>query len=53
MESGASGADRVARMVDQPSKVLPTILLGNNLVNTAFAALATVITVTLMGEAGA
>ena len=49
-ESGAPGAERVARMVDQPAKVLPTILLGNNLVNVAFAALATVITVTLMGE---
>ena len=50
VESGAHGAERVAGMVDQPAKVLPTILLGNNLVNTSFAALATVITVTLMGE---
>ena len=50
VESGAHGAERVAGMVDQPARVLPTILLGNNLVNTSFAALATVITVTLMGE---
>ncbi len=50
VESGAHGAERVAEMVDQPAKVLPTILLGNNLVNTAFAALATVIAVTLVGE---
>ena len=49
-EEGVPGADRVARMVDEPAKVLPTILLGNNLVNTAFAALATVIMVALIGE---
>ena len=50
VEDGAPGAERVSRMVDQPTKVLPTILLGNNLVNTAFAVLATVIMVALMGE---
>ena len=44
------GAGRVARMTDQPEKILSTILLGNNLVNTAFAALATVIMVAVMGE---
>ena len=50
VEDGEPGAERVAKMADEPAKVLPTILLGNNLVNTAFAALATVITVTIMGE---
>ncbi len=50
VEDAVPGAERVARMVDEPAKVLPTILLGNNLVNTAFAALATVIMVTLIGE---
>jgi CBS domain containing-hemolysin-like protein len=50
VESRVPGAERVARMVDQPEKVLPTILLGNNLVNTAFAALTTVIMISLMGE---
>ncbi|MFH1560258.1 MAG: hemolysin family protein [Chloroflexota bacterium] len=50
VESRAAGAERVARMVGQPEKVLPTILLGNNLVNTAFVALATVIMISLMGE---
>ena len=44
------GADRVQRMVEQPEKILPTILLGNNLVNTAFAAVATVIMVAAIGE---
>ena len=50
VESRIAGAERVARMVDQPEKVLPTILLGNNLVNTAFAALTTVIMISLVGE---
>ena len=50
VESKIAGAERVARMVDQPEKVLPTILLGNNLVNTAFAALTTVIMISLVGE---
>ena len=50
VESRVAGAERVARMVDQPEKVLPTILLGNNLVNTAFAALATVMMISLLGE---
>ena len=50
VEDEVPGAERVARMVDEPAKVLPTILLGNNLVNTAFAALATVIMVALIGE---
>ena len=50
VESNARGAERVARMTDQPERALPTILLGNNLVNTAFAALSTVIMVALLGE---
>ena len=50
VESRIAGAKRVAQMVDQPEKVLPTILLGNNLVNTGFAALTTVIMISLMGE---
>jgi putative hemolysin len=50
VESRVVGAERVARMTDQPERVLPTILLGNNLVNTAFAALTTVIMISLVGE---
>ena len=37
------GARRVARMVEHPEQFLPTILLGNNLVNTAAAVLGTAI----------
>ena len=35
------GAERVARMIGRPEKLLSIILLGNNLVNTAAVALAT------------
>ncbi len=35
------GARRVARMVEHPERLLPPILLGNNLVNTGAAAVAT------------
>ena len=40
---GAKRADRVARLANQPEKLLPTVLTGNNLVNTAAAALGTAI----------
>jgi putative hemolysin len=46
------GAKRVARMVKQPERLLSTILLGNNFVNTAAAALATFLAVSLWGEEG-
>ncbi len=40
-----SGADRVAKMLQRPEKLLSTILLGNNFVNTAAAALATALAI--------
>ncbi len=42
-----AGAARVARMVERPDKLLPPILLGNNLVNTALAAIATATAITI------
>ena len=39
--TGVPGAKRVARMMRHPEKLLSTILTGNNLVNTAAAALGT------------
>ena len=42
-----SGAARVARMTERPEKLLPPILLGNNLVNTGLAALATAIAISI------
>ena len=45
---GKPGARRVARMVEQPQKLLATVLLGNNLVNTGAAALATVMVISVV-----
>jgi len=47
-EGGA--AKQVASMTENPERLLTTILLGNNLVNTAAAALATVIAVSVLAE---
>jgi len=47
-----TGAERVARMIKQPEKLLSTILLGNNFVNTAAAALATALAVKYWPEQG-
>jgi len=46
------GAARVARLVEKPERMLSTILLGNNLVNTAAAALATALAVQQWGQQG-
>jgi putative hemolysin len=46
------GAKRVANMVGQPEKLLSTILLGNNFVNTAAAALATALAIKFWPEEG-
>jgi len=44
------GAGQVARMIQRPEKFLSTVLLGNNLVNTAAAALATALAIYFLGE---
>ena len=44
------GATRVARLIEHPEKLLPPILLGNNLVNTGAAAIATSIAITLIED---
>ncbi len=46
------GASRIARMIERPERLLSTILLGNNFVNTAAAALGTVLAVSIWGEQG-
>ena len=45
-------AARVARMLDDPGRLLSTILLGNNVVNVAFTALITVLIVDLVKSEG-
>ncbi|NQT47999.1 MAG: HlyC/CorC family transporter [Chloroflexi bacterium] len=45
---GVEGAGRVAKMMEKPEKFLTTVLLGNNFVNTAAAALGTAVALSLM-----
>lgn len=52
VENNVRGARRVARMIERPEKLLSTILLGNNFVNVAAAALGTAIAIELWGERG-
>ena len=47
---GTPGADRVAKLVERPDRLLPTVLLGNNLVNTAAAALGTAVVLTVVND---
>ena len=49
---GRSGADRVSHIIQRPERFLATVLLGNNLVNTAAAALATVLALNLITNQG-
>lgn len=50
LSEGVPGARRVADMLNEPERLLSTILLGNNLVNVAFSALITVVVVHRVGE---
>ncbi len=50
VDTNVKGAKRVARMMERPEKFLSTVLLGNNFVNTAAAALATFLAISLWGE---
>ena len=45
-------ASRVARMLDEPGRLLSTILLGNNLVNVVFTALITVLILDVVKDEG-
>jgi len=47
VSTGVSGAERVERMMEQPERLLATVLLCNNFVNVAAAALGTVLAVTI------
>ena len=45
LKEGAPGAQRVADMLNEPERLLSTVLLGNNLVNVAFTSVITVLVV--------
>jgi putative hemolysin len=47
-EIGRPGAGRVTQLLKRPEKLLATVLLGNNLVNTAAAVLATALSISLI-----
>ena len=49
-KTGRSGAGRVSNLIQRPERFLATVLLSNNLVNTAAAALATVLIVDIIGD---
>ncbi len=51
VSTGKKGAERLERMVEQPGRLLAAILLGNNLVNVAAAALGTMMAVAAVGPA--
>ncbi len=52
VRSGVPRARRVFRLTENPERFLSTVLLGNNLVNTAAAAIGTAIVISLLGNVG-
>ncbi len=48
VDKGVSGAEAVAKLTEHPEKLLTTVLIGNNFVNTAAAALGTLIVLELV-----
>jgi len=52
VSTNVPGAKRVSRMRQHPERLLSGILTGNNLVNTAAAALGTVLAISVWGERG-
>lgn len=52
VDEGAKGAIRVQKLVDDPNKLLGSILVGNNLVNIGASALATSLAIDAFGSTG-
>ena len=52
ISTGARNARKVARMIEKPEKLLSVVLFGNNLANTAAAALGTQLAISIWGDAG-
>ena len=50
VQTKRAGAARVSRLIQKPERFLATVLLSNNLVNTAAAALTTILVVELIGN---
>lgn len=52
IEENIKGANRVKELIDNPSSLLASILVGNNVVNIASSSLATVLAINLIGSRG-
>ncbi len=52
LENDVSGAARVQRLIDDPSRLLSAILVGNNVVNIGASALATSLAIQFFGSTG-
>ncbi|NLK98725.1 hemolysin family protein [Defluviitalea saccharophila] len=52
VEEKVKGADIISRLVEESSKLLGSILVGNNIVNIGASALATSLAISLWGNAG-
>ena len=52
VEENVKGADVVSRLLDNPSKLLGAILVGNNIVNIGASALATSLAINYFGSGG-
>lgn len=50
VENDVKGAKLVSRLIAKPERLLSTVLLGNNFVNVAASALATVLSISIFGE---
>ncbi|MEE4660339.1 MAG: HlyC/CorC family transporter [Halieaceae bacterium] len=51
-EQNHSGARRASRLLKRPDRLIGLILIGNNLVNVLAAAIVTIISIRLLGDAG-
>ena len=49
VEENVKNADKIQKLVNNPNKLLSSILIGNNLVNNAAASLTTMIAVSMLG----
>jgi len=52
LEEKIEGAETISKLVDNPSKLLSTILVGNNIVNISASALATSLAIRYLGATG-
>lgn len=52
LDANIKGAKHIAKILDNPNKMLTTILVGNNIVNITTTSIATALTIHYLGESG-